>query len=741
MKSVATSYAPPWALDQEPQPDAMEVGGMRSYEGDIIEVWFRLLTGTRRRGFLDGDNRWHRAEIVRVRGRSATLRLVNTTLKVDWISDWELLAPLGTHLIKRPRVKPPAAAPSHGPHSLKSHLTGTGWQSSLDRGSSRREAPSWPEQHSQKWESPTHEPYGATRYPQPSSSSYWEAKYEEEPETPEPSQPLERVPSNSAISGMPSSLDKDLVQSVLVDAPSYKQAASQLSEVACNGLLSPEDVYDVLLGASQELGSRMSSHSRGSYLLSSSSSYGLLPPSGRLPLEELQSDRRSIRHVVDSLDASYREFFAASRQEEALSVFSAKSEARRPPASASPATSRPATPSFDASRLPRYCETALDAHELSICELESQLSDLAPPRLHKEMGELGKALFDDAWRNTCSAPGMVEGISHVDIQDVIDVKDGNSGRWRPAIVIQISKDKDGTPWVKVEHGEPTVWEEWVPVGSGRLALPGRFSTDLQHPFTRGDHVDILDRYRNRYTGQWEEKWRPGIVEAAGMGFVDLSFDGWPASYNERVDLLRDGYRVRPFGRHTTKAGKEEMERRETERAFFDLLAAQDPPLYIHEVAGDGNCLFRSACHQVYGRDTKHTELRLQVADHIQEHHEAYAPFVDEDMDTYLERSRQPGFWAGQLELTAISEIFNAPVEIYHRESPPTAEGTAVPQTVVQGQLASPQAGQAPIRLSYHDRSHYNSIIELGARQASWEHWEKQVGSSGEHDTRDRTQWY
>lgn len=48
-------------------------------------------------------------------------------------------------------------------------------------------------------------------------------------------------------------------------------------------------------------------------------------------------------------------------------------------------------------------------------------------------------------------------------------------------------------WVihQVAVGDPSTREEWVPAGSHRLALLGRFSR--VNPFFIDQHVDVLDR--------------------------------------------------------------------------------------------------------------------------------------------------------------------------------------------------------------------------------------------------------
>ena len=39
-------------------------------------------------------------------------------------------------------------------------------------------------------------------------------------------------------------------------------------------------------------------------------------------------------------------------------------------------------------------------------------------------------------------------------------------------------------------------------------------------------------------------------------------------------------------------------------------------MYVKEIDGDGNCLFRSICDQMYGHDKFHKELRQYTMDYI-----------------------------------------------------------------------------------------------------------------------------
>jgi OTU domain-containing protein 5 len=79
--------------------------------------------------------------------------------------------------------------------------------------------------------------------------------------------------------------------------------------------------------------------------------------------------------------------------------------------------------------------------------------------------------------------------------------------------------------------------------------------------------------------------------------------------------------------------------------------------------------------------------------------------VSEDFDDYLARKRRDKVFGNHLELQAISELYNRRIEIYDVEEF-GRRSDAKPKNVFQNEYKG-----APIRLSYHDRNHYNSIVD------------------------------
>jgi hypothetical protein len=118
----------------------------------------------------------------------------------------------------------------------------------------------------------------------------------------------------------------------------------------------------------------------------------------------------------------------------------------------------------------------------------------------------------------------------------------------------------------------------------------------------------------------------------------------------------------------------------------------------YDVNGDGNCLFRAICHQLYGSDRNHLQLRSQAVDYIQNKKDEFTPFLEEQIDKYVIRMSKSGVYGGNLELVAISKLMNLNIVIYQAQSAPLL-------------IQSPQSSDKTIYLIYYSYEHYASTIK------------------------------
>ncbi|CAM9737471.1 unnamed protein product, partial [Sphacelaria rigidula] len=129
-------------------------------------------------------------------------------------------------------------------------------------------------------------------------------------------------------------------------------------------------------------------------------------------------------------------------------------------------------------------------------------------------------------------------------------------------------------------------------------------------------------------------------------------------------------------------------------------------LSVVDVEPDGNCLFRSVSHQIYGDVDRHVQVRKACVDHMQKHKSRFGMFVPEDFRDYLYKIRQPGVWGDDLEIRALEEMFDRPIEIF------SSDAEDLRPMKIDFEASSLDGETAPIKLSYHGQSHYNSVRDV-----------------------------
>ncbi|KAJ3229662.1 OTU domain-containing protein 3 [Chytriomyces hyalinus] len=129
-------------------------------------------------------------------------------------------------------------------------------------------------------------------------------------------------------------------------------------------------------------------------------------------------------------------------------------------------------------------------------------------------------------------------------------------------------------------------------------------------------------------------------------------------------------------------------------------------LQQYEVAGDGNCLFRSLSHQLGGAPD-HTQLRSKVVEHMRTHSDLYAPFMhtDETLERRLIRMSKNGVYADNIEIVAFSRAMDVVVVIHQ-------VGLA-PWIVDAGSEEVGGLQKRVLHVAYHSWEHYNSVVSAG----------------------------
>jgi len=164
---------------------------------------------------------------------------------------------------------------------------------------------------------------------------------------------------------------------------------------------------------------------------------------------------------------------------------------------------------------------------------------------------------------------------------------------------------------------------------------------------------------------------------------------------KEVNLLDEGY-------NSADESKGKVDRAtspENEKAFEEDLKKMG--FVIVRMRGDGNCLFRAIAHQVYGDPEMHDEVRKRCIEYMEKERDHYSQFVSEDFNEYIARKKKDKCYGNNMEIQAITEIFNRPIEVY-------AYGQTDPINIFHN---SYQTDNSPMRLSYHHGNHYNSVID------------------------------
>ena len=134
-------------------------------------------------------------------------------------------------------------------------------------------------------------------------------------------------------------------------------------------------------------------------------------------------------------------------------------------------------------------------------------------------------------------------------------------------------------------------------------------------------------------------------------------------------------------------------------------------LFIKDVQGDGNCMFRAIADQIYANEDFHEIIREKCMDYLQIEREFFEQFIEggkNEFENYIIMKRKNGVWGDDIELQAISEIYKRPIEIYSNSIKPL-------KTFHENQNSFSRSENEndiilPIRLSYHGKNHYNSIV-------------------------------
>ncbi|RHZ45626.1 hypothetical protein Glove_668g18 [Diversispora epigaea] len=140
---------------------------------------------------------------------------------------------------------------------------------------------------------------------------------------------------------------------------------------------------------------------------------------------------------------------------------------------------------------------------------------------------------------------------------------------------------------------------------------------------------------------------------------------------------------------------------------------------VKEIAADGHCLFNAISDQLRIRhkiEISHSDIRKNTAMYMRNNTDDFIPFFSNTQDgnlysleqfqNYCDDLENTALWGGEIEIRAISQIYEIPIHVIQMNSP------------ILKMFDEKFPDKEPIVISYHRHmyglgAHYNSLITLG----------------------------
>lgn len=139
--------------------------------------------------------------------------------------------------------------------------------------------------------------------------------------------------------------------------------------------------------------------------------------------------------------------------------------------------------------------------------------------------------------------------------------------------------------------------------------------------------------------------------------------------------------------------------------------------FIYETEGDGNCLYRAFAHQLYGNENLYLFVKDAILDYIELEENFFTHFINGGKDSfvhYLNMKRCEGVWGDDVEIQACSELYKRPIKIFADSKTPIK---TFHEDITNARLNFSESNiLKAITISYHGRSHYNSLVPIDKSQ-------------------------
>ncbi|CAI0544154.1 unnamed protein product [Linum tenue] len=103
---------------------------------------------------------------------------------------------------------------------------------------------------------------------------------------------------------------------------------------------------------------------------------------------------------------------------------------------------------------------------------------------------------------------------------------------------------------------------------------------------------------------------------------------------------------------------------------FEIDIRRSKGLEVKRMLEDGNCLFRAVADQVYGDSEAYDLVRQMCIDYMERERDHFSQFITEGFSSYCKRKRRDKVYGNNVEIQAMSEMYNRPIHIYSYSTEP-----------------------------------------------------------------------
>ncbi|XP_016349602.1 OTU domain-containing protein 4-like isoform X2 [Sinocyclocheilus anshuiensis] len=118
--------------------------------------------------------------------------------------------------------------------------------------------------------------------------------------------------------------------------------------------------------------------------------------------------------------------------------------------------------------------------------------------------------------------------------------------------------------------------------------------------------------------------------------------------------------------------------------------------YRKKIAKDGSCLFRAVAEQVLNCQALHTEVRAACVNYLRQNRSNYELFIEGNFEKYMENLQDPQSWVGQVEITALAELYKHDFVIFQETDQP-------PVNITENGFTK------KVRLCFLNGNHYDNV--------------------------------